>query len=568
MKIFFSIFENLSKKERIKLFWIASFILLLIVFELFSLSLFLPILKIFFTSEKITIFDQNFFFNNLSYQNQIYFLLAFLVVLYVAKNIFNSFLIFYKKKFLSDIQINFSSRVFNYYLNQKYDFFLDTNKPEIIRNLGILAEYIGVLENFINVFIELFILMLIIGIIFINDLYVGIFITLFSIVFIIMISRLFGSRMKRYGELLNIYQEQLVNNYLDTLGSIKDIILQKKQSFFLKYFTNNISKQAQINVKNGFLVELPRQLIEILMVLGISSLMFILMKTEKSSEEITITLTFTVALLFRAVPSISRIIYQANNLSFKLDIVKKVHILLSTFKVKKIISHNEQIKFSKIKISKLSFKYNKTKENFVFDNIGLDIEKNKTTGIIGSSGSGKSTLLDLICCMLQPNRGGIYLDDKRIDEKMITSWQNKISYISQKNYLLNSTILQNIAFAEDDENIDLERINYAIKISKLDSLVNSTKQGINFYIGEDGKNISGGQRQRLILARAIYRKTDLIILDEATSALDNETESEIMNDIMENFHHNKTIIISTHKKEILRFADKIIDINKIKNKNE
>lgn len=568
MKIFFSIFENLSKKERIKLFWIASFILLLIFFELFSLSLFLPILKIFFTSEKITIFDQNFFFNNLSYQNQIYFLLAFLVLLYVAKNIFNSFLIFYKKKFLSDIQINFSSRVFNYYLNQKYDFFLDTNKPEIIRNLGILAEYIGVLENFINVFIELFILMLIIGIIFINDLYVGIFVTLFSIVFIIMISRLFGSRMRRYGELLNIYQEQLVNNYLDTLGSIKDIILQKKQSFFLKYFTNNISKQAQINVKNGFLVELPRQLIEILMVLGISSLMFILMKTEKSSEEITITLTFTVALLFRAVPSISRIIYQANNLSFKLDIVKKVHILLSTFKVKKIISYNEPIKFTKIKISKLSFKYNKTKENLVFDNIELDIEKNKTTGIIGSSGSGKSTLLDLICCMLQPNTGGIYLDDKRIDEKLVSSWQNKISYISQKNYLLNSTILQNIAFAEDDENIDLDRINYAIKISKLDSLVNSTKQGINFYIGEDGKNISGGQRQRLILARAIYRKTDLIILDEATSALDNETESEIMNDIMENFHHKKTLIISTHKKEILRFADKIIDINKIKNKNE
>ena len=124
MKIFFSIFENLSKKERIKLFWIASFILLLIFFELFSLSLFLPILKIFFTSEKITIFDQNFFFNNLSYQNQIYFLLAFLVLLYVAKNIFNSFLIFYKKKFLSDIKIKFSSRVFNYYLNQ-YDFFLD-----------------------------------------------------------------------------------------------------------------------------------------------------------------------------------------------------------------------------------------------------------------------------------------------------------------------------------------------------------------------------------------------------------------------------------------------------------
>ncbi len=540
------------------------FILLLIFLELFSLGLFLPIIKIFFTSEKIFIFNEDFFFNQFSFEKQITVLLLLLVALYILKNVFNAFLIYYKKKFLSDIQINFSSRVFKHYLNQSYDFFLDTNKPAIIRNLGILAEYIAVLENFINIVIEVFILILIICIIFFNDLYVGSFITLFSIFFILIVYKLFGNRIKRYGELMNIYQERLVNNYLDTLGSIKDIILQKKQSFFIKDFTNNVSKQAHINVKNGFLVELPRQIIEILMVIGISSLMLILLTVNKSFEEIAVTVTFTVALLFRAVPSITRIVYQSNGLSFKLDIVSKVHALFNTFVKKEVFLAKQTLQFNKIELKNISFKYKKTKENIIFNNVKLVIPKNKTTGIIGSSGSGKSTLLDIICCILEPTSGGIYLDEKIIDEKILYSWQNKISYISQKNYLLNGTISQNIAFAEEESDIDANRMNYAVKMSKLDTLISSHKEGVNFQIGEDGKNISGGQRQRIILARAIYRETDIIILDEATSSLDNQTENEIMTDIMKNFHHKKTLIISTHKKEILHFADEIININDLK----
>lgn len=564
--MFFTIFEKLTKPEKIKFFWITVFILLLITFELFSLALFLPIIKIFFTLDKLSVFQEDFFFNKLSFQNQINILLIILILLYVFKNFFNAFLIYYKKKFLSDIEINFASRVFRYYLNQKYEFFLDTNKPKIIRNLGILSEYILILENFINFFIEILILLLILVMIFLNDFNVGIFITFFSIFFILIVFKFFGKRMRTYGELLNIYQEQLVNNYLDTLGSIKDIILQKKQSYFLKDFTKNISKQAQITVKNGFLNELPRQIIEILMVLGISSLMIILMSNEKNLEEISITLTFTVALLFRAIPSITRIIYQLSNLSFKIDVVKKVNNLMNSFKVKEIISSKEHIEFNKIlRLRGLSFQYNKSKEHKVFDNIELEIEKNKTTGIIGPSGSGKSTLLDLICCMLQPSSGGIYLDNKKVDEKIISSWQGKISYISQKNYLLNGTILQNIAFAETNKDmINMEKINYAVKMSKLDELVNSHKEGVNFHIGEDGENISGGQRQRIIIARAIYRGTGIVIMDEATSALDNQTENQIMSDIKSNFHHKKTLIISTHKKEILNFADKIIDISDLK----
>ena len=564
MKLFFSIFNRLTKLEKVKFYWITFFIIILLFLELISLSLLLPIIKIIFSSDKITILNENFFFNNLKFQNQVYFLLGSLVFLYFIKNVFNAFIIYYKKRFLSDIQINFSSRVFSYYLNQPYNFFLTNNKPQILRNLGILQEYIIVVENFINIAIEIFILALILIIIFYNDIFVGLFLTIFAFFFIIVFLKIFKDRFRRYGELINQYNEKLLNNYLDTLGSIKDIILQKKQNFFIRDFSNNISVQAAVNVKNGFFVEAPRLIIEIVLVLGVSSLIILLTMVNQDLSEITVTLTFTIALILRAIPSITRIIYQSSGLFFKIDTIKRVQTLLSTLKFEKNFYTKKEIDFKKIILKNINFTYADQNKTEIFKNLDLSINKNETIGIIGSSGSGKSTLLDIICCILSPNTGGIYLDDKLIDKDLINSWQDKISYISQKNYLLNGSLSQNIAFAEDEKDINIERIYEAIRFSKLESLVKSHKEGINFQIGEDGKNISGGQRQRIILARSIYRKADVIIFDEATSALDKINENQILGDIKENFHGKKTLFISTHKESTLTFCDRIINVDNFK----
>ena len=563
MKLFFLIFNKLTKLEKIKFYWITFFIIILLFLELISLSLLLPIIKIIFSSDKIAILGDNFFFNDLKFQNQIYFLLSSLVFLYFIKNLFNAFIIYYKKRFLSDIQVNFCSRVFNYYLNQPYNFFLINNKPQILRNLGILQEYILVVENFINVAIEIFILSLILFIIFYNDIFVGLFLTTFAFIFIIVFLKIFKDRFRRYGELINQYNEKLLNNYLDTLGSIKDIILQKKQNFFLHYFNKYISNQATISVKNGFFIEAPRLVIEIVLVLGVSGLIILLTMVNQDLSEITVTLTFTIALILRAIPSMTRIIYQSSGLFFKIDTIKRVQTLLSTLKFEKIFYEKKEIDFKKITLKNINFAYTDQNKTEIFKNLNLSINKNETIGIIGSSGSGKSTLLDIICCILSPNTGGIYLDDKLIDKELVNSWQNKISYISQKNYLLNGSLLQNIAFAEDEKDINIERIYEAIRFSKLDNLVKSHKEGIDFQIGEDGKNISGGQRQRIVLARSIYRKADVIIFDEATSALDKVNENQILGDIKNNFHGKKTLFISTHKENTLSFCDRIINVDNL-----
>ena len=236
-----------------------------------------------------------------------------------------------------------------------------------------------------------------------------------------------------------------------------------------------------------------------------------------------------------------------------------------TFNKKQDMKKNQKnFDYNKISLKKISFFYSTNSSKKIFNDLNLDIFRNKTLGIIGSSGSGKSTLLDLICGILSPVNGKIFLDDRPLDDETIYSWQQKISYISQKNYLLNGSILENVAFAEKKEEINVQKAEEAITFAKLKSLVDEKKEGINFLIGEDGKNISGGQRQRIILARAIYRESELIILDEATSALDKHTENEILRDIKDNFHKNKTLIISTHRAESLYFCDEIININNLK----
>ena len=313
------------------------------------------------------------------------------------------------------------------------------------------------------------------------------------------------------------------------------------------------------------MLELPRLIIEVFLIIGISVMVLSLVLSNQDINEVIVILTFTVALILRAIPSVSRVIYNLSGINFKIDIIKKVQNLIQSFGIKNERSEIKRIDFRKIIFKNVSFGYGGSdNKNLLFQNLNLEINKNEAIGIIGSSGSGKSSLMDLISCILKPKSGAICLDEKEIDSKLVDSWQNKVSYISQKNFLLNGSILDNIAFAEDESTINQERLDNAIKFSQLENLVNSKEKGINYIIGEDGKNISGGQRQRIILARAIYRDADLIFFDEATSALDKKTETEIMNLIKKNLYSKKTIIISTHKRELLDFCHKIINVDNLK----
>ena len=207
-----------------------------------------------------------------------------------------------------------------------------------------------------------------------------------------------------------------------------------------------------------------------------------------------------------------------------------------------------------INIKNLSYAY-PDQNNDTLQNINMLINKGELIGIIGKSGSGKSTLINILLGLLDVKSESIYVDDYDVS-KNLKQWQKLIGFVSQNIFLKNDTILNNIVFGIPEEQLDYDRIQECLKLSNLDDFINKLPNKLQTEVGERGIRLSGGQLQRIGIARALYENPDIIIFDEATSALDFETEKEVLKSI-NTLRNEKTIIMVTHRINNLREFDKI-----------
>ncbi len=196
----------------------------------------------------------------------------------------------------------------------------------------------------------------------------------------------------------------------------------------------------------------------------------------------------------------------------------------------------------------------------MLENVNLTIPKGSRIGFKGTTGSGKSTLLDIIMHLLQATNGELLIDDQPIGMNNKRQWQVHIAHVPQNIYLSDNSIEENIAFGIQKDKIDPQRVRKAAKQAKISELIESWKDGYQTSVGERGIRLSGGQRQRIGIARALYKKADVLVFDEATSALDNETESAVMKSI-ENLGRDLTILIIAHRLSTLEVCDYVIDLS-------
>jgi ABC-type multidrug transport system fused ATPase/permease subunit len=210
-----------------------------------------------------------------------------------------------------------------------------------------------------------------------------------------------------------------------------------------------------------------------------------------------------------------------------------------------------------IEIKNLSFRFPST-QSAVLQNISMNVKKGEKIGIVGPSGSGKTTLMNVFLRFYEEQEGGIYVDGEQLERENILQWRNMLGYVKQDIFLLDGTIIENIAFG--DSNPDLKRVNSAIQQSSLEQLIKELPEGIHTKIGERGSRISGGQRQRISIARSLYRNAEILIFDEATSALDTQTEQEVSESIDSLSDAHKTIFIIAHRITTLKNCDRIYEL--------
>ena len=304
----------------------------------------------------------------------------------------------------------------------------------------------------------------------------------------------------------------------------------------------------------------PRFFIETLSVGGILAVLLFMMAQERSIESILPTLGVFGLAAVRLMPSLTRLISALTVIRSSqpsLDLVTQDLRALSSSDADLFLAPGpkEELPFTKnLNIHELSFHYPDVKEP-TLRGLNLSITHGESVAFVGASGSGKTTTVDLLLGLLEPSSGHVRIDGVDIHTALKT-WQQRIGYIAQPTYLLDDTVRRNIAFGVPDALCDEERVWEAIKAAQLQEHIQRLPQGLDTVVGEHGARFSGGQRQRLGIARALYHRPDVLVLDEATSALDNETEREIVRTISE-LGGERTVITIAHRLSTVRHCDRI-----------
>ena len=300
--------------------------------------------------------------------------------------------------------------------------------------------------------------------------------------------------------------------------------------------------------------------------LGVVALCFFIIISFLSNKEQLLPLLGFIALsTHRLLPAMQQCYGSISIIiSHSFSIQKIVHFIKPRKESKHIEGAHKNISFCReISLQNIFFRYkerSKTQQDWTLNDLSLSIKKNSTVAFVGETGSGKSTLADIITGLIHSHSGILKIDGQTLDHSNLKSWQSKISYIPQYIFMADTSIIENIALNKSVHNIDEKLIEHVAKQAQIHDFIISLPEKYDTVIGERGTKLSGGQVQRIGIARALYKKPEIIIFDEATSALDSITEKNLM-DTIKNIS-NITLIIITHNLSTIKNADSIFVLDK------
>ena len=342
-------------------------------------------------------------------------------------------------------------------------------------------------------------------------------------------------------------------NYL-TRGT-SAIKLWNSESYFYKNYQDVRDQiyglKRSVYLKSNYI---PVRTYEVIAIAGLLCVIIYGIYMGIQASMIVAYISIYAAVSFRILPSVNRIITSSNNLASRNHVLD---YLISNKSNRGIALRHTKMKFDRsVELNHMDFSY--ADREPILDSVSLLILKGQFIGLVGSSGSGKSTLLHLVSSLLNSKKGQLKIDGVEIDSSNLTDYRYLFSYVNQDIFMLNDSILSNIAFS--DTNPNLNKINQCLKRVNLIKLIDSLPDGIHTSIGELGGKISGGQKQRIAFARALYKDSEIFLFDEISNNLDEESKDEVLKTMRVLKEEGKTALFVTHNKEELAICDVVYSI--------
>ena len=564
----FNIVNFLTKKEKNFFFLLVFLSFVLSIFELAGIMSIIPFLSILIEPNNLEkfIFIQNFLSEKYIDEKSIRLILGslFITIIFLS-SLLNIFNIWLTNKFVVQLEYDLAKKILKGFLGRNLDYYSNINSSQITSK--VLEETTRVTNGVINSYLNLIsksllIIVINLGLIIINPkITISLTLILFFIFFIIYFftRKLIKKNGKQISKLLPIRQKKL----FEGIESFRELKIYNKEYVILDVFNLISNKVAKLKWLNSSLALTPRYLIEFLtFFIIVVLLIFFSNNNFYSMLPIFGVFIFSFYKMLPAAQNIYISLAQIRGDISALDNIKDEIIF-----EKKISQNKNKLKQKKlpfdnlIKLKNINFSYSNRLK--IFANFNFEIKRGEKIGIKGKSGVGKSTLINLICGFYKVSKGQIIIDKTKLTENNIMNWQKNICYVPQKVYLFDNTILNNITFFDSKKNINEKILNKISKHSMLNEFTKKMKKKLYSSIGDRASKLSGGQAQRIGIARAMYSNAELIILDESTNSLDKKTEKKIIKNFF-TLKKDKTIIIVSHHEINLKYCDKIIDLDNIK----
>ncbi len=480
----------------------------------------------------------------------------------VLSGITRLYLLWYSTRFSFETGNDLSINIYNRTLYQPYQIHISRNSSEVVSGILIKAKrMIGTVIlpviHIITTFLMTFVVF--IFLIQIDPWVVGIGLFGFGGLYLLMA---FFTRKKLLanGHIEAEEHARVLKHLQEGIGGIREILLDGNQKFYTELFRESDQKLRIASAVTTFTGGSPKYLFETLALVVIA---FVSYQASLSSGGIESSLPLLGSIVLgvqRLMPIVQQGFQSWTSLKSSIPIIQNVLSLLDQpLPAYSFLPPAKPISFrNEIRIQDLSFQY-KTSSTINLENVNLEIKKGERVGIIGETGSGKSTLIDVLMGLLVSDQGAIYVDGVKIDSNNLRSWQAGIANVPQSIYISDTTIAENIAFGMNADQIDMEKVKLAAKNAQISEYIESLPNGYLSDAGEKGVRLSGGQIQRLGIARALYKEASVIFFDEATSALDSETEKAVI-DSIKTLSKDLTIVMIAHRLTTIESCDKVVEL--------